>query len=270
MSRKNWTSDKIFQRLQKNKTQKTYWDNISELRRRPNHKVFTKAVELTSTDDDKSIIIGLDVLQQLGFNPRYNTKDTIKIHFKLLEQPQSNNVLKSIFYGIGHNNEKLTKKQIDKLIEFQNNENTEVKHSLISALSGIENSKAIKTLIYFSKSRVPSIRNWSTFGLASLIESDNKQIREALWGRIEDIDFDTKSEAIMGLAIRNDERIKEIILSELRNGSYGTLILESIAILKDIDFLKPLEVNLKKSKKENDGWTEALKETISEIKITNA
>jgi hypothetical protein len=52
MSRKNWTSEKIFTRLLTNKAQKTYWDNISELRRRPNEDVFTKACQLAKTNID--------------------------------------------------------------------------------------------------------------------------------------------------------------------------------------------------------------------------
>jgi hypothetical protein len=62
MSRKNWTSEKIFTRLLTNKAQKTYWDNISELRRRPNEDVFTKACQLAKTNIDSQKILGLNVL----------------------------------------------------------------------------------------------------------------------------------------------------------------------------------------------------------------
>ncbi|WP_299685543.1 hypothetical protein [uncultured Dokdonia sp.] len=86
MSRKNWASEKIFNRLLNNKTQKAYWDNISELRKRPNPTVFKKAYEFAQSDFDKQKIIGLDVLQQLGFNPRYNKKQTVELHFELLEK----------------------------------------------------------------------------------------------------------------------------------------------------------------------------------------
>lgn len=269
MSRKNWASEKIFNRLLNNKTQKAYWDNISELRKRPNPTVFKKAYEFAQSDFDKQKIIGLDVLQQLGFNPRYNKKQTVELHFELLEKKQSDNVLKSIFYGIGHNNEELSDKQISKLVTFQNVENIDVKHALISALSGVENIKAIETIIDFSKNKKSSIRNWATFGIGSLIDLDTTEIRNALWDRVTDNDFETKSEAIVGLANRKDKRIKDVISTELENGDYGTLLFEAILTIRDKDFLPLLNRNLEISKtNENDlknGWVSALEETINEL-----
>ncbi|WP_299887152.1 hypothetical protein [uncultured Lacinutrix sp.] len=270
MSRKKWPSKKIFNRLLNNKTQKTYWDNISELRRRPNQSVFDEAYKLAKSNIDKQKIIGLHILQQLGFEPRYNKKQTVELHFKLLEKTQSDNVLKSIFHGIGHNNDELNDKQVSKLVEFQNVKNIDVKHALISALSGIEHSKAINVLIIFMKDKVSSIRNWATFGIGSLIESDNKEIRNALWNRVTDNHFETKSEAIVGLANRKDKQIKNIIISELKKGDYGTLLFEAILTIKDKDFLPLLNSNLEIAKKDkNDiknGWVLALEETINELK----
>ena len=72
MSRERWTSEKIFNRLLNNKTQKTYWENISELRKRPSQDVFEKAYDFAKSKNDRQKIIGLDILQQLGFKPRYN------------------------------------------------------------------------------------------------------------------------------------------------------------------------------------------------------
>ena len=101
MSRKKWTSEKIFTRLLNNKTQKTYWDNISELRKRPNQDVYEKAYELAKSSIDEQKIIGLRILQQLGFAPRLNKKQTVELHFELLDQIQSNKVLESIFMELG-------------------------------------------------------------------------------------------------------------------------------------------------------------------------
>ncbi len=270
MSRKKWTSEKIFNRLLNNKTQKTYWDNISELRKRPNQDVFKKAYELAKSSIDREKIIGLHILQQLGFDPRFNKSQTVDLHFELLEKNQTEKVLESIFHGIGHNNDELNDNQISKLIEFKDEKNIDVKHALISALSGIENSKSINVLINLTKDKNSSIRNWATFGIGNLIETDNNDIRNALWNRVKDKDFETKSEAIVGLANRRDKRIKDIILSELKNGDYGTLLLESILKLNDKEFLPLLNENLKIAKNDEDdiknGWVLALKETIEELK----
>ncbi len=269
MRRKNWTSEKILNRLLNNKTQKTYWDNISELRKRPNQEVFKKAYEFAKSDFDKQKIIGLDILQQLGFDPRYKKKETVELHFELLEEEQSDNVLKSIFHGIGHNNDELSDKQILKLLEFKNVKNTEVKHALISALLGIENTSTINVLIEFTKDKTASIRNWATFSIGSLTELDNTDIRNALWNRVNDPNFEIKSEAIVGLANRKDSRIKSIIIKELENGDYGILLFEAILIIKDQDFLPLLNKNLEVAKTNEDdiknGWVPVLENTINEL-----
>jgi hypothetical protein len=59
MSRKNWTSEKIFTRLLNNKTQKTFWENIQELRKQPNKDVYNKAQKLANSEIEKEKIIGI-------------------------------------------------------------------------------------------------------------------------------------------------------------------------------------------------------------------
>ncbi len=71
-----------------------------------------------------------------------------------------------------------------------------------------------------------------------------------MWNRINDSDFETKSEAIVGLANRMDKRIKEVIISELENGDYGTLLFEAILKLNDKEYLPYLNENLKIAKKD--------------------
>ena len=116
MSRKNWTSDKLFQRLLENKTQRTYWENISELRKRVSQDVYDRSKLLARSNNDNEKIIGIDVLAQLGFDPRLNKSQTVQLYFELLENHQSPKVLYSILHAIGHNNENLKGTQISKLV----------------------------------------------------------------------------------------------------------------------------------------------------------
>jgi len=53
MSRKDWTDDKLISRLINNKTDKSRWDNISALRKRPGQELFDKCVELTKSNNPK-------------------------------------------------------------------------------------------------------------------------------------------------------------------------------------------------------------------------
>lgn len=273
MSRKNWTNEKIFSRLISNKTNKSYWENIGTLRQRPSEELFSECVELTKSDNTKIRKIGIDILAQLGSSPRPFLKETLKIYFELLEVETEPDVLMSLFYSIGHNNEELNKEQIEKLCSFKHNENSLVKEGLVYALLGIDNLIAIETLIKFSSDKLSHIRNWATFGLGTQIERNNKSIRETLWNRVNDKHQETKLEAILGLAKRKDNRVNEIIKREIIDGEYGILLFEAILEIKNNEFLPLLEQNLKFIKNNNSINPELkkdLKNCINElIKLTS-
>ncbi len=268
MSRKEWTDDKLFFRLLNNKSDKTYWDNISELRSRPNKSVFEKCQDLVNSDIPKERMVGIDILAQLGVFPRPFYKKTIKLYFDILEKEKDCNVLTSLFYAIGHNNESLNQKQIKKLIAFQTNENSSVRQGLVSSLLGLDNNQAIDTLIDLSNDKVPSIRNWATFGIGSQIETDNDKIRKALWNRIDDKNQDTKLEAIVGLAHRNEIKVREVIKHELTDGEYGTLLFEAIELLDCVEFIPLLKNNLITGRSDsgiNPNWLKDLEILIDKL-----
>ncbi|MVO09989.1 hypothetical protein GOQ30_12530 [Flavobacterium sp. TP390] len=266
MSRKKWTSEKIFTRLLNNRTQKTFWENIRELRNRPNKDVYDKAFKLASSEIEKEKIIGIYVLAQLGFDPRFQQDKTVDLYFKLLENEKSPKVISAILSSISHNNENLNEKQILKLIEFKTHKFVNVKFELTLALSCLENENAIKTLIELSNDKDSDIRNWATFGIGTQLNNDSKEIRNALWNRVTDNDEATKLEAISGLAKRKDKKVKNILKTELENiDQNGLLILESIEVFNDQDFIPLLEKKIienKVSKKVNENW---LLDTLSKL-----
>jgi hypothetical protein len=273
MSRTNWTDDKLLSRLINNKTDKSRWDNINVLRKRPSQELFEKCAELIKSNSPKIRKIGIDILAQLGLSPRPFLKETLKIYFELLEVEAEPEVLMSLLYSIGHNNDELYKEQIDKICSLIDNENSWVKEGLVSALLGIDNLTAIETLTKLSSDKLSHIRNWATFGLGTQIERNNKNIRETLWNRVNDKHQETKLEAIVGLAMRKDNRVKEIIKREIIDGEYGTLLFEAILETKDKEFLPLLKQNFKSIRSDkniNPEWKKDLQNCIDELtKLTN-
>ncbi|WP_420553631.1 hypothetical protein [Tenacibaculum aiptasiae] len=253
----NYTTEKIFTRLLTNKSKKNYWNYVGELRKRKTDEIFKRSVLLSKSNFAKERIIGIDILSQFGF-PRLYKKEIITLFFDLLKHETNKNVISSILYGVGHNNEKLTNKQVELLCSFQNHKSVSVKRSLIFSLLSVEKDNAIDTLIKLSNDKDSDIRDWSTFGIGSQIETDNEKIRTALWNRISDKDEETKYEAITGLAQRKDERIKEVLKKELENiDGNCSLILDSIELLNAKEFIPLLEkkvIENKKSKKVNEDW----------------
>jgi len=243
MSRKHWTSEKLFYRLLTNRSTRTYWDNIRELRRRPSSSVHSHAIQLCKSNSENEIQIGVDVLAQLGFhpNPRFGKTETLKMYFSLLDENISPKTLSKVLSGIGWNNENLSSNRIKKLLKFINHPFSEVRYALVHALMGLENSIAVNAMIILTRDSHPLIRDWATFSIGSQIVTSDSNIIEALWQRIDD-DPVIRKEAIIGLASRKDKGVKEILKKELINiDNHGSPILEAIVLMEDMDFIELLD-----------------------------
>jgi len=271
MSRIDWTDEKLFFRLINNKSDKTYWDNIRELRSRANENIFKNCIKLTNSSKQKERIIAIDILAQLGLPPRPFYKESKKVFFDFLKKEKNLKVLFSTLYAIGHNNDKLTSQEVALICSFQKSKDEGIRESLVSALLSVDNKLAIETLINLTSDKFAHIRDWATFGIGTQIDRDNKFIREALWKRVNDKNQETKLEAIVGLAKRKDNRVKKIIERELMNGEYGILLFEAIEDLKDKGFIPLLRQNLKKSKVDKGvkpEWIKDLKACIYKLEQT--
>ncbi len=269
MSKINWTDDKLLSRLIHNKSDKSRWDNITILRKRPSEELFGKCLEFTKSNDPKVRIIGIDILAQLGLSPRPFLKETLLLYFDLLTNEKEPKVLMALLYAIGHNNDNLDKEQIEKICSFRNSDNKFIKEGLVSALGFIDNSQAISILIKLSDDKSNHVRNWATFYIGQG-ERNTKDIRNALWKRIDDKHQETKLEAIVGLAKRKDTRVNELIKRELMNDEFGTLLFEAIITSENQEFLPLLQQNLNAIKEDqtikiNPEWEKGLKNCIAEL-----
>lgn len=270
MSRRDWTDEKLFLRLLTNKSDKSYWDNIRIVRSRPTHTIFTKCIDLTMSPIPKKRMIGVDILAQLGSSVRPFHKQSVKHFFAMLAQERNIKVLTSLLYAIGHNNENLNKTQVEKVSDFKKQTNVQLRQSVVYALLSVDHNKAIDTLIYLSNDNIASIRNWATFGIGTQIDTTNNKIIVALWNRVDDTHKETQLEAIVGLAKRQDDRIKKVITDILNQGEADSLIFDAVCVLADTTLIPVLKKQLKHAKLDktvNVEWISKLKSCISELQL---
>lgn len=268
MKKKDFTDNDLFTQLIKSKSRKTYWNIISMLRSRPDESVLNYCINLIKSDIIKEKVAGIDVLAQLGGKERSFYKKTIEIFFDIINQEKSSKVLYSALCAISHNSDKLSHQQVEKIASFKYHRSSNVRYGVVMSLLGLENHKAIETLISLSNDMKSDIRDWATFGLGTQINIDNDSIRNALWNRVNDSNQDTKLEAIVGLANRKDFRIKEIIKREIIDGEFGTLIFEAIEVLNAKEFIPLLRAKLEKDRLDSgidSDWLIDLEKFINEI-----
>jgi HEAT repeat protein len=90
----------------------------------------------------------------------------------------------------------------------------------------------------------PLVREWATFSL-SITEQDTPEIRSALLERLRDDDFQTRSEAAIGLANRKEPAAIDLLIEHLQSDRVGQLYVEAAEIYADRR-LRPALVALSK------------------------
>ena len=87
----------------------------------------------------------------------------------------------------------------------------------------------------------PEVREWATFGVGSQLQIDGNDIRSALARRLEDAHPDARFDAILGLAIRHDQRVFEHVLTTLEDGPFNSSVTEAAGCLADPRLLGSLQ-----------------------------
>lgn len=98
----------------------------------------------------------------------------------------------------------------------------------------------LPALLELMVDETPTVRDWATFALATSL-LDLPAVRAALVDRLQDPDYDTRCEAMVGLALRRDSRALGAIAEAVRAESVGTLAVKAAGHLADRQLLEPLE-----------------------------
>ena len=235
----NKSSQQIIEEAYLSQYEEEYWQLISELHRRGSFVEFEHAERLCQSRDPIYREIGADILGQLGWQAHVFHNETITILMRLLSDDHPD-VIASAAYALGH---RKAEKSIPLLIKHKNHPNVRVRNSIVFGLLTYEDTHAIQALIELSEDLDENVRDWATFGLGSMIESDSFEIKHALEKRLSDPNGIIRGEAYVGLAKRDG--IKNILtgliaeLSDLEN--CPILMFEAAEILKAPQLYPSLE-----------------------------
>jgi HEAT repeat protein len=155
--------------------------------------------------------LGADILGQLGYGKTFHNECALAL-LKRLKFEYSPWVLTSIGVAAGHLNDPRFARPLSDLAKHLDRD---VRFGATFGLLCIDSPIAIKSLIKLSSDKVNKVRDWATFGLGSQHEKDNPAIRKALKARLNDKHYETRLEAIAGLAQRKDPTAKAIVLKWL-------------------------------------------------------
>ena len=121
--------------------------------------------------------------------------------------------LASAIYALGHMDNPIA---VPLIVKWAAHPNCDVRFAVACALGSLDHDPvSIRHLLGLMQDIDEDVRDWATFGLGNLGETDTPEIRDALMQRIDDPFEDARMEAFIGLGKRKDVRIIPMLLSVL-------------------------------------------------------
>ena len=99
----------------------------------------------------------------------------------------------------------------------------------------------LETLVEWSRDEESQVRDWATFLIGSQLNADTPEVRQALRDRLNDPDFDTRCEALVGLARRRDVSGVEQLKRSLQGDMVSTMMIEAAGYYGRSDFVPILQ-----------------------------
>lgn len=235
--------------LHDNATSDERWVCVAELHRRCEPEIFEAAKNWCARGKVVEKILAAFILGEFGplrqegeEELRPFTKPTIPVLEKLLDDPDAR-VVASAVDALKHHN---FRDQIAERDSLTSHTSWLVRKTVASVLGGHDASPAaIRILIKLSQDNDGDVRDWATFGLGDLCSLNTLEIREALFARVNDEHSDTRSEALLGLAKKNDDRVIPFIKAELEAEMVGNLEVEAAGEIASGVLVEPLKALLK-------------------------
>ena len=213
------------------------WDAVRELHSRGEPAIFEQATRWSNAKSPLLRALAADVLSNLDW-PKDNpyAKQSEPLLTRLLNDSE-NAVTVSALHAMG----RLQVGSITSVSALSTHDDANIRYAVADCLSGREDALSIATLIQLSDDPDSEVRDWATFGLGSLCDIDSTAIRTALFARLEDDDEDTRCEAMVGLATRNDTRAAGAVHKELKEDSVNGLAIAAAGLLCNPQFLPRLQ-----------------------------
>jgi len=153
------------------------WDAIFTLRERGSREVFERASVFCRSFCPVERKLGAAILGQLGLPERTFPEECLNLLLAMMDTEQDESVLGSILVALSHLRDR---RAIERAASFREHPNSEVRFGVVYAMTGHEDSFAVKVLIGLTRDTEADVRDWACFGLGSQIEFDSPELRDAL------------------------------------------------------------------------------------------
>ncbi len=207
------------------------WEAVRTLRQIGSRDVFDRAAEWCGSENPLQRARGADVLAQLGKTANHCSnsfpEESYDVVSRMLRREKDQQPLRAAIAALGHLD---NSSAVPLIIEnqFQFHPSAEVRFSVAFAFGAFPNDPhAIALLLLLMEDPDDDVRDWATFGLGVLSDSNCDEICDALFRRISDSNQDVREEAMVGLGKRKDKRVLPALIVELQQPSMTYRVIDA-------------------------------------------
>jgi HEAT repeat protein len=212
------------------------WDSVFALRKMGTPSVLERSLAWCVDPDPFRRSMGVSVLAQFGGDGKQSPEEAHAMIRSMIGTEQDLEVITSLISAVHF--QKLAD-CVPWLLLLADHEAEDVRWRIAWALPINSDPQdphfeaSIQTVMRLSLDPEPRVRDWATFALATQIDEDSPRVRDALLARLIDTDFDTRSEAAIGLAELKDPRGIEPLITQLTSDHVGELHVEAAETYAD-------------------------------------
>jgi HEAT repeat protein len=213
------------------------WEAVRGLRRIGTREVFDKAAEWCRSDDPLERARGADVIAQLGKTVEHRSnnfpEESYSVVARLVGRETEFRPLASAIAALGHLDNPAA---VPLIAESHSHPSAEVRFNVACALGSFPDEPlGVEILLLLMQDTDEDVRDWATFGLGVLGNSDSAEIREALARCLNDSYEDVREEAMVGLGKRKDQRVLPALLLALEQPNITDRVIEAAGLMLGID-----------------------------------
>jgi hypothetical protein len=203
---------------------------LLELHRRGTRDIYEQAAAWCGDRRWLMRCLGADILGMLGIDAHFPFAAESEPTLTRLLDDRDPDVLCSVCTAFGN----LGVGDTARIAKLAIHPSSKARQAVAWCLGQREDSVARDTLIGLSADTEAVVRQTATSGLAGMMAADCEEIRLALVARLEDTDPGIRAEAMMGLAVRGDERATSAIEAALDGTDPGAALVAMAADSLDV------------------------------------
>lgn len=223
------------------------WEAIHALRKAGTSRVLGRALQWCQDPDAYRRSIGVSILAQFGPDTKTFPQESAQMILSMIATEQDHEVITSLISAVSF-------RELEQgalwLVSLSEHPSQDIRWRVAWALPIPNNQDSptyptsIETLLKLMNDIDPYVRDWATFSI-SMTQEDSPIVSEALLQRLNDSDFDTRSEAAVGLAKRRIQAGIEPLIAYLQSDHVGELFVEAAQMYADRR-LKPALLELQR------------------------